>query len=368
MADQLSDLLHRSVDDISVPHPEALDIIGRGRRLRRRRRVTTGAVAAAAIIAVGVGGVLVTDPGSDDPRGSDVAGQERAQDQDGPAQQAYDEQGAWVVDREATIGRTTTTLEAAPRYLAQTSAGIVAEIGNGQDETSFVLVRQDGTQEPLSIPADVRHVDGDLNAPHVAWLEPVGDALEVHVWDVEEDREVGTTRQPSQGTSAGDEDALLRVVLLDGDRAYFDAGNNIAFQVNWRTGAATAMDRLPSSVHDDIATVMDGRGSTIKDMATGDVIRRLDDTFENPLISPDGRQVLLIDPNGAVPVVSVEPVAGGTSVQLTDAQYVSVWTRSGNVLSAVAGGVQICDTAGTCNVRPVADGGLVLLADFLNLG
>lgn len=366
MPDQLSDLLYRSVDDIAIPHAAAYDIIGRGRTLRRRRRMATGVVAAAAIIAAGVGGVLVADLGADDPRGADVAGQgpERAQD---PAQRAYDAEGAWMANDHVTIGTSVVSVPNAT-HLAQTAAGVVAETNAGQGVTGFVLIRPDGTQLPLSIPLEAVHVEGDLNAPRVAWLEPEDGAVVVHVWDVLADREVGTNRQPSPGTRAGGEQPYIRVALLDGDLTYFSTDNDVAFQVNWRTGAATAIDDQPFSVHQGIATVLEGEEWTIKDMVDDRVVRRLGSAYNNPSISPDGTKVLLIDGSGDEPVASVEDVAGGNGVELSDVEWLAVWTRGGRVLSPIAGGIQVCDVEGTCASRSVDAPDGVTPADFLNVG
>ncbi|MFC7503963.1 hypothetical protein [Nocardioides sp. GCM10030258] len=367
MPDQLSDLLHRSVDDAPVPHPAAYDILTAGQGLRRRRRVATGLAVTVAVVAAGVGGALVVDvAGTTESRDFDIA--DHGKVSDAAAQQAYDTWGAWAAEGTVTIGETVVDLPGVTN-LAQTSAGVVAQTDDQQGGASFVLVRPDGSTEKLSIPADVQHVDGDLNATRVAWLDPGAASVEVHVWDVAADREVGSISQPVQGDGPDSNGQFIAVAKLDGDHVYFGAGNDITFRVNWRAGAVAAIDHLPLSVHHDLATTQDGDGWVIRDMASDRVVRRLEGDLLNPSLSPDGTRVLVVDIAGATPVAAIETIAGERSMDLAEVETIAVWTRAGNVLSLVEGGVQLCASDGSCEGKSVeAPGGFVLLADFLNVG
>src|SRR5690606_10341276 len=110
----------------------------------------------------------------------------------------YAERSAWSAGSEVTIGTTTVDLGSPVAHLAQTSSGVVARLFQGDAGNAFVLVRPDGATVELGIPSSVVHVEGDLARPRVAWLEVEGETMVAHVWDVDEDREVGRASQPAQ--------------------------------------------------------------------------------------------------------------------------------------------------------------------------
>jgi hypothetical protein len=364
MAERLSDLLHDTVDPVDVPQPDAHAIVARGRSLRTRRRVGTAVAAAVVIGAVGVGGVVAGNIVDGDGRSSQVATPGKEDAQESRADAAYDDWGAWIAGDRVTIGETTLELPDVA-HLAQTSEGVVARQTQRPGGSTYTLVGPDGTLRELSIPDTVGHVEGDLNAPRVAWVESLDGALEVHVWDVVADREVGVVSQPSAGTRADDDQPYVRTAQLDGDHVYFGADDGTAFEVDWVNGGATALPYLPVTVHSGIATAMDGDAWVVYDLRRHRLVRTLGAEYYNPKVSPDGTQVQLVHDNG---VGVVQPAAGGPSVELEEMEGPIVWTRGGRVLSTLADRVRVCDTSG-CEGKPVdVSAGSLLPADFLNLG
>nr|WP_278258046.1 hypothetical protein [Nocardioides convexus] len=196
---ELSDLLHRSVDDVDVPRPHVHDITAQGRALRIRRRLG-GAVAAAVVLGAIGGGFVLADPLGGDPH-SEIA--KAPKDTGTP----YDEWSAWSLDDDVTIGGRPVRLPGQTVNLAQTSVGVVAKTFPGDDDPArYVLVRPDGSTRTLSLPASVPTVDGDIAAPRIAWVSSGRDVLVLHVWDVERDEEPG----PRRRALAGDDAALGR--------------------------------------------------------------------------------------------------------------------------------------------------------------
>ncbi|MCX6398849.1 MAG: hypothetical protein NTX33_02820 [Propionibacteriales bacterium] len=369
MPDQLSDLLHRSVDDVDVPHPSAYDILGRGRDLRRRRRVTTAVVAAAAVIAVGIGGVVLTDIGGET-RSDKVADQK---DSAIEPIEAYRQNGAWVVGDQLTIGSTTVTLPGAATYLAQTSVGVVAQIRNGSSDSTFVLVRPDGTQTTLDIPADTPTINGDLDTPRVAWVVPGTDEYDLHVFDVETDQDFlhGTITAPGVDPVEGRQ--FFTPAYLDGDYVYVGTEDG-AVRVDVRNGTPTNLDKAPFSVRNGVFATQEKDGWAFTDAATGQQISTLEREFYNPLLSPDGRYAAVIRANETETWIGFTRVSDGKFTEIPDLVAGPVWTPGGRMLSTSEDGtaVLVCTTSGDCE-RHELDGAeleeyAILLADYLNVG
>ncbi|GAA3660405.1 hypothetical protein GCM10022237_20430 [Nocardioides ginsengisoli] len=368
MPEHLAHLLHASVDDLAVPHPDAHAIAARGRSMRTRRRVGAALVAAAAVAAIGVGAAVVHD----------IAGDRRS-DSDRIAQQphpgrAYDARGAWIAGDRITVGDATVRLPGAIS-LAQTSVGVVAQVTRPKGASSWILIDPTGAQTRLSIPSTVNHVEGDPSQPRVAWLEPGDDELTAHIWDVAADREVDATGQPSSGTRAGEVGPVVRAPILDGDDVYWTDDEGVSRHIVWRGRPEIRADRYSyASVRSGIATVRDGERWLVWDMAGERVVRRLDAGIGDADVSPDGRHLLLRIDSGATPSVVVEPTGGGAAVRLPGLTGISAWTRDGHVVGQVAGEptVRTCAVDGSCVDRP-ADGldaaaPLVLVADYLMVG
>ncbi|WP_028657206.1 hypothetical protein [Nocardioides sp. J54] len=380
MAEQLSDLLHGCADTVDVPHPDATAIAARGRTMRTRRRAGTVVAAALVVGALGLGGVVLGNALDGEARSSQVA-QRGEEDPGSAAADEYAERSAWSAGSGVTIGTTTVDLGSPVAHLAQTSSGVVARLFQGDAGNSFVLVRPDGATVELGIPSSVVHVEGDLAHPRVAWLEVEGETMVAHVWDVDEDREVGRASQPAQepgGLSGLLGGEAIPVPRLDGDDVYFSVDNDVHFRVDWANGGATALPYAVHSVHDGIATALDDAGAEdgewlVYDVDADRVLRRLGSDSIDAVVSPDGRQVLTLgqtDEGSAIG--ALVPVAGGDPVPLAGVGLVSTWAHDGHVVSldGETSALVRCDAAGTCEREQVTapDRAQVLLADQLVVG
>ncbi len=363
MPDQLTDLLHRTVDDVTVPHPDTGRIAARGRRLRTRRRVAAATAVAVAAAIVGVGGVVAGDVLGGDTRSSEVAT---------PPESAtpYDTWSAWSYDGVVTVGERPVEVPGQTVHLTQTSAGVVAKTFPDEGPARFTLVRPDGSTRRLSLPADVPTIDGDIAAPRIAWVSSGQDTLVLHVWDVAADEELARIDVPSPGTTPPSAGEILEPALLDGDTAYFQTGGGVARRVDWRTGEIETLPLLPFSVRSRVATANDGTNWVVLDAATGQVRRTIDGDLIRVTVSPDGRWLFL----GSSEAMYVEPVAGGERRRLDEISITAAWSPGGAVVGqkGTTPTVLRCTTDGRCTERAVGedDGSMtsILSADFLNAG
>lgn len=359
---ELSDLLHRSVDDIDVPRPHLHDITAQGRALRTRRRLGAAVAAAVVLGAIG-GGVVLADPLGGETRG-DIA--KSPQDTPSP----YDEWSAWAQQGAVTVGDKTVSFPGQVVVLAQTSAGVVAKNLREGAPARFVLVTPDGTSRPLSIPADAPTVDGDMAAPRVAWVETGTGQIVLHVWDVAKDVEVGRVVVPSPGTTPESGSQYIRQAYLDGEAAYLTVQDETARRVLWATDEVTAYPLMPASVRAGVATGQDGTNWVVLDAATGEVRRKIDGDPVRATVSPDGHWLFL----GTSEAQYVEPVEGGRRVALDGISIAAAWSRDGSVVGqkGTVPTVLRCTTDGRCTERVVGkddgSGDFVLPADFLNAG
>lgn len=368
MPEQLSTLMHDSVDGIEVPRPDAVGIAGRGRALRTRRRVAATVVTAVVVGAVGLGGVVLEGSLDGAPRNEHPP----VTRQDDPTS-TYDAWSAWSVTGEVSIGGTPVRLPGGDAYhLAQTSAGVVAQYLTASSGAEFALVRPDGSTSPLSIPTSTPTIDGDISAPRVAWLVTRKDEVVLHVWDVTTDSELARITVPSPGTQAIDGRQVIQSVDLDGDVAYFGKQDGGARRVEWRTGRVDDLQVAPQSVRNDVATARDGDRWVVIDPATGEVRRPIDGTYLSATVSPDGAWLYLVAAD--VTKGYVVPVAGGTPVLLDGLTAMATWSPDGHVVGQVGATPELlrCSTAGVCESRQVAGDDAsaqsVLVADFLNVG
>lgn len=353
MPEQLSALMHRSVDALDVPPPDAAGIAGRGRALRTRRRVTTVVAGAAAVAVIGVGGLVVGDALDGSPRGGDVAQHDRGDAH--AADRLYDEWGAHAGGKRVTVGETTVTLDGAPWFLAQTSAGVVAQLAGADEDPAFVLVHPDASVVPLSIPAGTTTIDGDPTAPHVGWIELGTDEGTVHVWDVAADEELAAVRVDLPGATPTLGQQYLQPVQLDGGSVYVGTGGGSALRVRWRTGAVTEVPRAPMAVRAGTGVAYDGDRWYVTDAATGEVRWSLGRDLLVASLSPDGQWVFYVDLRDQRGYVV--RAAGGERVEVPGLGADSTWTRSGHLIGpgAAAHTVRRCSTDGTCEERQ-ADG------------
>ncbi|MDQ6526225.1 hypothetical protein RB608_21580 [Nocardioides sp. LHD-245] len=371
MAERLADLLHRTVDDLPIPHPDTPAIAAAGRARRTRRRVGTITAAAVVVAVAGVGTAVVAGLDDGPTRNSHVATQD-------PADEAYAALGAWAVGEHVVVGDGSADLSPAPHHLAQTSVGLVTQQFGSTGGKPFSLVRPDGTVTPLAIPADAWSVAGDPRGARVAWLEPLVKEGRIHVWDVASDKELATVRVDLPGELPEGSTSGVREVQLDGDFAYVGTGRRTAQRVDWRTGDVKELPFSPVAVHDGVATSMNDDGSstgwTVVDAATGDVIRDLGRRISTTTLSPDGDHVVVVRSDGDGSVATIEPTAGGTPVELPGFTGMSSWSVGGRVVGQVDGTSTLrrCDVDGRCEDAPIPwideENPLVLPADYLMLG
>lgn len=365
MAERLTDLLHHTVDDVPVPHPDTYAIAAAGRARRTRRRVGAVAAVVAAVAAVGVGG-LVGGLADGDARSSQVAGQGSAEDE-------YAELGAWSIGDQMMIGTTPAVVDPAPHHLAQTSAGVVAQQHVDGAGSHFMLVLPDGSQRELGIPWSAPTIDGDINAPRVAWLEPGTGEGVVHVWDVLLDREVARQQVDLPGMTPEGGREIIQPVQLDGDVVYVGTDQGSTHRIGWADGHDAELPFSPVSVRNGIAVSTDDTGTwRVVNAETGTTIRVLGRHVERAQVSPDGAHLLVVrtddDP------AAVEPTRGGAPVPLPGLTGINAWTRDGHVIGQSEGGTTLrtCSTDGDCELRPLPWVGdpnpLVLVADYLMVG
>ncbi len=359
---ELSDLLHRSVDDVDVPRPDVHGISARGRSLRTRRRLGTAVAAAVVLGAIG-GGIVVADPLGGDPR-SEIATPPKEK-----APATYDAWSAWTVDGRVSTGGDPVEIPGMAFHLAQTSVGVVVTVyPEGEEARYNLLVRPDGSTRRLSTPSTFT-VDGDISAPRVAWLETRQDALVLHVWDVEKDEQLARVDVPSPGTTPESDDEFIPTVLLDGDAAYFQTHDASARRVDWRTGEVEELTMVPSSVRAGVMVASDGTRWEVRDAATGEVRRTVEGDLTQVTVSPDGRWLFGTSADGTA---FLEPVDGGDRVPLGDISTTASWSRDGAVVGQKGTEPVMlrCTTDGECTEKVVGEGDevSVLSADFLNVG
>ncbi len=357
---ELSDLLHRCVDDVDVPRPDIHRISTQGRSLRTRRRLGAAVAAAVVLAAVGGGLALAERPGGES-RGNDVADRSEA-----PT--PYDAWAAWSIGDAVTVGTSTVRVPGQAVHLAQTSTGVVVKSLLDDGSARFTLVRPDGEARRLGIPADTPTVDGDLTAPRVAWVESRTGELVLHVWDVTRDAEVGRVVVPSPGSTPESGSQYIRESRLDGDAAYFTTQDETPRRVLWRSGEVADFPLMPASVRAGVAVAHQAGRWEVLDAASGQVRRRITGDPVTVQVSADGQWLFL----GGSESHAVEPVAGGERVRLDGISILATWTRDGAVVGqkGTSPAMLRCTTAGRCTERAVAAEPMdaVLVADFLNAG
>lgn len=360
---ELSDLLHRSVDDVDVPRPDVHRISAQGRSLRTRRRLGTAVAAAVVLGAIG-GGFALTDALGGDPR-SEIANPTNE------TPTAYDAWSAWSFDDDVTIGGTPVRVPGQTVNLAQTSVGVVAKTFPGdEDPARYLLVRPDGSTRTLSIPRGTPTVDGDIEAPRVAWLESRPGTMVLHVWDVEKDKQLAQVDVPSPGTRGESAGEVLEPALLDGDAAYFSTAGGDPHRVDWRTGEVQDLPRLVTAVRSGVAVGNDGTSWVVMDAATGQVRRKVEGDMIRMTVSPDGHWLFGSTSEGSF----LEPVDGGQRVPIEDLSVMTSWSRDGAIVGqkGTVPTMVRCTTDGKCTEKVVGedDGSMtsILSADFLNAG
>ncbi|GAA1507773.1 SigE family RNA polymerase sigma factor [Nocardioides humi] len=355
--------------DVSVPHPDAPAIAAQGRARRTRRRVAAVAAAVTAVVLLAAGGIVVRGLG-DDSRESQVTGREATD-----VYQEYAGWGAWATGRELTIGATTVTLDGPPQPLVQTSMGVVARQVDDSGAVHFSLIGPEGIERKLSIPASAPTIDGDPNGTRVAWLETGTDLGTVHVWDVVDDREVGTATVPLPGSTPEGGRTVLQPVVLERAYVYVRTDQGTTHRVEWATGDTVDLPYRVASSRTGITVTADDTGTwQVIDSASGTVIRTLGRRLESVTVSPDGRSLLVVEDGADGPEAHVEPYDSDERTALPGIGPISTWTTDGHVIGQPDGerALRRCSIGGDCEDRDVPglddESPLLLVADYLMVG
>lgn len=375
---ELGDLLHERVDGVDVPRPDVHTITQRGRRIQTRRRRTTGTIVAAAALVIGVGIAGVAATGGATRSDSDPNRTDRIADTvppvvDAAAQAAYRDLGVHSFAGSVHIGEATWRTDDVISDLAQTSAGVVVQHSGDDDAPRFTLVRPDGSSRELRLPEGVTHVDGDPNSPRIAWAMLDDTTISVHVWDVEADRETWSDSQPNQGQKP---DGQIVVAELDGDAVQVSlALRNVRFVwslADTRTTQVTAYDGISGGMHAGRTVVLVGGRWQVRDVDFDRVVRDLGTISMPPVLSPDGRSILIPPAPGGSGATVIDVASGAVARLSDDAATVAGWTPGGRVVYRADDFLERCEPDGRCEASDLdgfdPDQNNLLVGDYLQVG
>ena len=305
MTETVSHRLHEEAQLLDTPPVDARAVIARGRSLRRRRRGLE-ALAAVAVVGVLVGTYAAVRPdgggGASGPDPEVVA----SGDLTGPT--------AWAFAAGSTVHLAqggTVTVPGTVKSLYYTSAGLLVRTGRtaSTDEarSNYWLVGRDGQVTDFRLSLGDRVPSTDPSQPYIAYADAGSD--DEH-WDVVL-RDVATGKVahtiPIEGRFSWG-GWVAPPVSLSGDHVYVGL-DDATLDVAWRTGEVSVAGSLPDSTmptahggrevisHWDTSepaadAVMRGTARVV-DVASGDVLLRLDYTDAAPYLSPDGSSVML---------------------------------------------------------------------------
>ncbi|HWM74683.1 MAG TPA: hypothetical protein VNQ53_13120 [Nocardioides sp.] len=341
MTERLNQLLHDEADRLEIPPVAAVDVLGRGRVLRRRRRAGSFVLAAALVVLVGTGGVVAYDRLSRDstPQLSDAA--------------AYEQHGVWMADGALHIGNNSVEIEGAINAVYYTAAGVVVRTGEtGDDEIDpqdghLSLVRPDGSVSPLGPRLDDVEPGTSPDSPLIAFARPVGSDFEAVVWNVETDELVAAV--PFDRPRVTWHGWAAPPVSLSGDHVYVSAERHV-LAVNFRTGASKPLAGSPGGRWEVIA------GGNWADERSGEVVVRtlegqelltvpVETNWAETALSPDGRFVVVApesDGSAGDATPSLHDVTTGASRELPGDQGPLGWTPDGHALQLSGDKVLSC--------------------------
>jgi hypothetical protein len=360
MTERLTELLAREADTLDVPSPQAGDILGAGRRLRRRRSARISGIAALALAVVAGGAVLVGTRGGD---------QTVAPATSPPIQVAW---GAADTVYTGTEGHAVEMPEVA-QTLYYTSAGILVRTNkdgasDGGAPFHFQLVRADGTTSKLGVTLGEVVPSTDPTEPYLAWATKSGGHLRVVVHDVSTDQDVATVDVPGTFTWGG---WAAPPVALSGDLVYVGTNDHTTV-VNWRTGQANTTDVLPEHTVPQVAggrsAIVTGRVRkqrvAVVDVGTGgDLLDVAIGVGDSVRLSPDGRFLLVTKALAAPPVrTTVYDVDSDHSVRLPESAFGYAWSADGQIFSVGIDTLFTCAaTTGSCRSSHVPSVGRTLV-------
>jgi hypothetical protein len=387
MTDQLIERIRDHADAEPVPELDLVDIIRRGRRVRRRRSVARRTIATLAVCAVAGSAIVLGangDSGHDQLSVSTTitAGDVKL------VSAAYRSGGAfsrgdtlWFSDPDYAVDLGVTI-----QLMYYTADGVVAGVTNdnaGDVKREYVYVGTDGAVRHLNLPGKV--VPGtDAQADRFAYVtKKETSGYLIHVVEASTGRELATRAFDARYTWAGWD---VPPVGLTGD--FVVLGVDGAQQVvNWRTGERVADVPgvgLPSTgggraLGGELADVTYQLGESRKLRSTTDLAvgESEENRFATNELSPDGRFVQTtnttysVDKKGRVtevwsgitgdaitdPVVYVTDVATGRRITLPGINRTYGWTPDGRLMRVEGTKVTTCNaSSGACTTRTVPDG------------
>lgn len=279
MTDRLHDLLTAEADGLDVPSPPTAAILTRGRGVRRRRAALTvvSGVAAVAAIAVVAGGIVALAGGDGSNTAPDVAA--------GRGGAVYAAGNEVFVDGGT---RSVTIQDKAVKSLYYTSAGVLVRQGNnansdGGGPQRFSLIAQDGSLHPVSVETEETVHATDPDQPDLAYAQDVDGTLTVYVHDVATDEQVAAVEVGA--TKEG-----WFPVAIDGDHVYVQDGyGGASYDVDWRTGAVTALPAGLTIIGSEQGYAFDRAGDLVS-LPSGDRVLDLPKGSYGS-VSPDGTHV-----------------------------------------------------------------------------
>jgi len=350
MTERLAALLHAEAERLQVPPPDAATTIGIGRRQVRHRRLGTAAAAAGVAAALVVGGVALSDL-RDPGRANDLA----------PASAAQLDGWAAASGSDILLGNGgTAEISGNVKSLYYTSAGVLVRSGASSStdavDSTYALIDDAGDVTDFSLDLGDRVPGTDPGQPYLAYADATDqpDVWNVVLRDVRTG-EVTTTIPVSGAFTWGG--WVAPPVALSGSHVFvgMDAAT---LDVDLATGAVTESDTLPAST---MPTVTAGRevveerrerGVRVIDVATGEVLLRVNERDRFLTLSPDGRHAIAVGWRTCTedgecsfdePVAQVYDLAAGTSreIDVSDASY--GWTPGGDLLRVDGDSVDVCD-------------------------
>ncbi len=370
MTETVSHLLHEEAQLLDGPSLDARTVIRQGRTLRRRRR-GLDALVAVTVVGVIAGTYAAVRPGDAPGSGPQVVA---SGDLSGPT--------AWAVAAGSTVhvaqgGKV--TVPGTVKSLYYTSAGLLVRTGltSSTDESTsnYWLVERDGSVSDFRLSLGDRVPSTDPSQPFIAYADAGED--DEH-WNVVL-RDVATGKVahsiPIEGRFSWG-GWVAPPVSLSGGHVYVGL-DDATLDVAWRTGDVSVADALPDST---MPTVRGGReilsrwnapepggegfgmdgSAEVVDVASGNVLLKLDYTDSNPVLSPDGRSVLLLPTQICEQDGSCEFVTERARVYDLDTGAVdrieltgsgAGWSADGGVVQVGKDSVTVCEDE--CTTTPV---------------
>jgi hypothetical protein len=348
VTERLADLMHRAVDDLSVPPAPSAELLRHGRDVRRRRGLVTAAGAAAAVVvASGIGVVAL---GGDDDKGNGKDRPSQVADIAGGLTGPVFAIGTTVYLDGGT--RTATIDDKAVKSMYYTSAGVVVRHGNnnysdGGGPMRFSLVTPDGVVRPLDVTFEETVPSADPDEPYLAYAEEVDGVVQVVVLDVRDGSEAARVPVPDAKTWGG---WTAPPVALDGDLVYVGT-DDVQRVVDWRTGEVSTTDAVDPgypNVRDGHAVVYADRSWSVVDVSDGSVIFAVGKN-QFLSLSPDGRYALSQSFDADDPQAQLVDLGTGTAVPLDIKGNGLGWSPDDSVFALTGSELTTCPAAtGTC--------------------